>query len=93
MTVASQKGNCVGVAPQECLIVKMGNDTDWTFLYSVIEGFNYEEGHEYIVTVRTENIDPVPADASSIKYIFMEEVSKITKESENLPFGIEENLS
>lgn len=85
MVVASQQGDCVGVAPQKCLLVKTGTDTDWTFFYDQIEGFNYEEGYEYVLEVKEEKRENVPADASSLKYILVKEISKTSTTSEGLP--------
>lgn len=88
-TIASQNADCTGVAPQKCLLVKKGNATDWEYFYSNIEGFNYEPGYEYQLEVKEEKRENVPADASSIRYILVKEISKINKTSENLPPAIE----
>lgn len=87
MIVASQKGDCVGVAPQKCLFVKKDTDTNWTFFYNQIEGFNYEEGYEYVLEVKEEKVENVPADASSLKYMLVKEVSKTPATSEGLPLS------
>lgn len=85
MTVASEKRMAMGVAPMEVLLVKEGDATDWSFFYSNIEGFNYEPGYEYVLEVKKEAIEnPTPADASSIKYTLVKEVSKVEKTSENM---------
>ena len=85
ITVASEKRMAMGVAPMEVLQVKEGNAREWTFFYSDIEGFNFEEGYEYVLEVKKENLpEPVPADASSIKYTLVKEVSKTKKTSENM---------
>ena len=42
--VAPQKVECVGVAPQECLLIKEDAEDDWQFWYDSIEGFEYEPG-------------------------------------------------
>lgn len=89
-TVASRQGDCVGVAPQKCMLIKKGDAADWEFFYSSIEGFQYEPGYEYILEVREEKLDNVPVDASSIKYTLVRELSKVQKESENLPVSEEE---
>lgn len=88
MVVASQKGDCVGVVPQKCLLVKKGGDTNWTFFYNQIEGFDYEEGYEYVLEVKEEKVENVPADASSLKYILVKEVSKTPTASEGLPESV-----
>lgn len=88
MIVASQQGDCVGVAPQKCLLVKKGGDADWTFFYDQIDGFQYEEGYEYVLEVKEEKVENVPADASSLKYVLVKEVSKTPKTSEGLPESV-----
>lgn len=94
MTVASEKRMAMGVAPMEVLVVKEGADTDWSFFYTNIEGFNYEPGYEYVLEVKKEAVaEPVPADASSIKYTLVKEVSKTEKTSENMPAGIKQDLA
>lgn len=85
MTVASEKRMAMGVAPMEVLQVKEGDDTNWSFFYSNIEGFNYEPGYEYVLEVKKETLsNPIPADASAIKYILVKEISKTKKTSENM---------
>lgn len=85
MTVASEKRTAMGVGPMEVLQVKEGDATEWSFFYSNIEGFNFEEGYEYVLEVKKEKKEqPIPADASSIKYILVKEVSKTKKTSENM---------
>lgn len=87
-TIASQKADCIGVAPQECMLIKKGNSNSWQYFYSTIEGFNYEEGYEYLIHVKEEKLTNVPADASSIKYIMTKQISKTAKTSENLPQAV-----
>ena len=84
-TVASTTADCVGVAPQKCLLVKKGDAKQWTFFYSPIEGFSYEAGYEYVLSVKESKAESTPADASSIKYKLVKEVSKTAKTSDNLP--------
>lgn len=86
--IASQTADCTGVAPQKCLLVKMGDTPDWEFFYNNIEGFDYEEGYEYVLDVKEEKVENVPADASSLKYTLVKEISKTAKESENLPESV-----
>jgi len=85
LVIASEQGDCVGVTPMKCLIIKKAGQTEWEFFYNNIEGFNYEPGYEYVVEVKTEKIENPAADQSSIKYILVKEVSKDQKKSENLP--------
>lgn len=89
MTVASEKRMAMGVGPMEVLVVKEGTNPEWSFFYTNIEGFTYEPGYEYVLEVKKEPVaEPVPADASSVKYILVKEVSKTQKMSENMPEGI-----
>ncbi|RXM38438.1 hypothetical protein BOQ62_17625 [Chryseobacterium sp. CH21] len=63
----------------QCMQVKESAAADWTNFYSKIEGFTYEPGYEYVLKVKTEKIANPPADASSIKYTLIEQVSKTKK--------------
>ncbi|MGL5684091.1 MAG: DUF4377 domain-containing protein [Marinifilaceae bacterium] len=84
-TIASEQADCMGVAPQKCMLIKIGDAKDWTYFYSAIEGFTYEPGYEYVLEVKEEKVANAPADASSIKYILKKVVSKTPKKSDNLP--------
>ena len=90
-TIASETRNCEGVVPQKCLLVKKPNQANWEFFYNNIEGFDYTEGYEYIIDVKEEKRKNVPADASALRYILRKEVSKILKQSENLPQSVVNN--
>lgn len=90
MTVASEKRIAVGVAPMEVLLVKEGDASEWSFFYSEIVGFNYVPGYEYVLDVKKEQREePIPADASSIIYTLVKEVSKTQKTSENMPADVQ----
>ncbi len=90
LIVASEQGDCVGVTPMKCLLVKKEGQKDWEFFYSNIEGFNYEPGYEYELEVRVEKIENPAVDQSSLKYTLVKEMSKEKKESKDLPQIIEE---
>ena len=68
--------DCVGVGPQKCMQVKTEPDADYQYFYDQIEGFDYEEGYEYELSVQVESVENPPADASSIKYTLIEIVDK-----------------
>lgn len=85
ITVASAYVDCVGVAPQKCLLIKRAGEQNWRYWHSGIEGFDYEPGYEYVIRVRKENIENPAMDQSSIRYILVKVVSKKKKESEHLP--------
>ncbi len=78
-TIASTKVDCQGVAPQKCLQIKKNTQKEWEYFYRNIEGFNYEEGYEYVIEVSQEKIKNPPADGSSIKYKFVKLISKTKK--------------
>lgn len=79
MFIAAETKDCVGVGPMKCLQVKETESAPWQNFYSKIEGFTYEPGYEYKLIIRTEKRENVPADASSIRYILVKEVSKKKK--------------
>lgn len=87
-TIASQTASCTGEGRQQCLLVKKGDATEWEYFYSPIEGFNYEEGFEYVIEVKESKVENPPEGRSSIQYTFVKEVSKTKKNSENLPPAI-----
>ena len=74
--VAHHLSDCVGVGPMECMLVRDTPDGEWQLFYSEIEGFDYEPGYDYELRIRMEDIPDPPADASSIRYILEEVVSK-----------------
>lgn len=75
--VAPEKGDCYGVAPRKCLLVKKNKtDTEWLNFYSPIEGFDFVPGYEYVIKVKEHKIIDVPADASSVHYVLHKVVSK-----------------
>jgi heat shock protein HslJ len=74
--VAPYQVDCVGVAPQKCLLVKERPEDDWTYHYDQIEGFDYEPGYDYELRIQEDNVENPPADASSIRWTLIEVVSK-----------------
>lgn len=68
--VADHKADCVGVAPQSCLLTKPAGQTnsesDWQYRYSGIEGFDYEPHYEYTLLIKNTPVINPPADASSV---------------------------
>lgn len=77
MRVKDQRVSCTGVAPMECLEVKIGKDKDWSYFYDEIEGFDYEPGYVYKLKVeRTKRKGNLPADASVYTYKLKKMVCK-----------------
>lgn len=85
LIIASQKADCIGVAPQKCLLVKESTAQNWEYFYSSISGFSYTEGFEYEVIVSEKEVENPAQDASSIETTLIEIISKVEKTSENLP--------
>ncbi|MFD0930998.1 DUF4377 domain-containing protein [Psychroflexus salinarum] len=61
----------------------IGTD-NWTKFYSTIDGFNYQPGTIYTLSVKAEPIDNPPDDASSIKYTLLEIQSTQEVDNETL---------
>lgn len=77
MQVKEQKVPCTGVAPMECLEVKIGKEKEWTYFYDVIQGFDYEPGYVYKLKVeKTKKEGVIPADASAYSYKLKKVVGK-----------------
>jgi heat shock protein HslJ len=79
--INSAKVDCVGVAPMTCLQIQKGENIDtenWEMFYASIEGFNYEPGYIYSISVKETELaeDEVPADGSSIKFELVEVLEK-----------------
>jgi heat shock protein HslJ len=74
--VGPSQVDCTGVAPQKCLQVKEKPEDAYQLFYGTIDGFEYEEGYEYELVVRVEQVENPPADASSLQYTLMQVVSK-----------------
>ncbi|HQY91879.1 META domain-containing protein [Caldilinea sp.] len=74
--VGPEMVDCVGVGPQQCMLVKENPGDEYQFFYSRIDGFEYEPGYTYELRVLVEPVENAPADASSLKYTLIEVVSK-----------------
>ena len=68
--------DCVGVGPQKCLLVKERREDEWQLFYDGIEGFDWEPGYLYEITVQIRQVEDPPADASSLSYHLIELISK-----------------
>ncbi|EDX89492.1 DUF4377 domain-containing protein [Alcanivorax sp. VBW004] len=74
--VAPYGSACIGVGVMECLRVKHEADANWELFYNHVEGFTYEEGFQYTLRVKVENVESPPADGSSLRYTLLEVVEK-----------------
>ncbi len=76
------KQSCTGEMEGTCLLVQQDEQLctgDWSLFYDEIEGFQYEEGYVYAIKVRIEEVENPPADASALRYILVEVLSKEEK--------------
>jgi uncharacterized membrane protein len=75
--VAHHRVDCIGVGPQKCYLIKETQYEDWRFWYGEIEGFDYEDGYAYEITVVEETIDNPPADAGTLQLKLVEVLLKV----------------
>ncbi|MGK7905455.1 MAG: DUF4377 domain-containing protein [Hormoscilla sp.] len=68
--------DCMGVAPQKCMLVREEDEQEFTYFYFGIEGFDYEPGYNYKLRVRKTPIANPPMDASSIQWTLVEQLEK-----------------
>ncbi|WP_287146331.1 DUF4377 domain-containing protein [Aeromonas sp.] len=76
--INSQLVDCVGVGPMLCMQVRSDEQQAWSLFYQQIEGFQFEPGYQYQLTVSKERLNDVPADAPSLRYHLIKLVSKQT---------------
>ena len=89
LIVASEMRSCVGVVPQQCLLVKESPAEEWHYFYDTIAGFDFEPGFEYILKIlrhdRGENGEKLPQDLSRYHYQLVKVEEKRAKHSAELP--------
>lgn len=79
--VNSSRVDCTGVGNMKCLQIQESDTIkpgEWKNFSGNIEGFEYEAGYIYKISVKKENLDPatVPADASTLKYSLIKVIEK-----------------
>lgn len=91
--ISSTLVDCIGIAPQKCMLYKESLTDEWTYFYDTIDGFEYEEGYDYEIEVVVTKIENPPADSSSLHYTFVKTISKEKNPSiaQNVPNLAEEN--
>jgi hypothetical protein len=75
--VGPEKIDCVGVAPQKCLLVTTDPTAPVEAFYDPIAGFEHEDGTAYVIDVLVEPVENPPADASSLSYTLVDVVAEI----------------
>jgi hypothetical protein len=79
MRINHFKPSAVALGPTLAFMSQEGTEIgtdEWKFLYSEIEGFEYEWGYVYDLKVRKEQIENPPQDGSSVRYVLEELISK-----------------
>ncbi|AML59071.1 putative lipoprotein [Serratia rubidaea] len=74
--VNSRLMDCVGVAPMKCMQVRQTPDAEWELFYTQIEGFVFTPGYRYKLLVNVSELENVPADASSLRYVLVKQLEK-----------------
>jgi len=68
--------DCEGEGPQECMLFKESPDDEYQLFYDQINGFEFEEGFEYQLLVKSDEVENPPAGGSSIKWTLVDIVDK-----------------
>ncbi len=76
---------CYGVGAQWCMQIKTKNEKVWTFHYDQIEGFKYDWGYNYTISIDKIKVENPPQDASSEKWVLKSVIKKV-KVPENTSF-------
>ncbi len=74
--ISPKKADCTGLIQMKCLQIKFAPEENWQNLYGEIEGFEYEEGYEYVITVEKTDVQHPPDDAPSFRYVFKNLIEK-----------------
>jgi len=77
LDIAAARVPCQGFVPQECILVRRHPDTEWTFFFAPIEGFDYQPGFEYTIKVLQRPIRNPPADGSSASFHLVSILRKV----------------
>lgn len=74
--VAPERQDCMGAAPQECLLIREADQENYALFYSSIEGFEFEPGYIYQLRVRKTPRENPSADGSALRWILIEIVEQ-----------------
>jgi Domain of unknown function (DUF4377)/META domain len=87
ITIAPERTPCTGVAPMECLQVRIGSQKNWGNFYYTITGFEFAPGYTYRLLVLETKVENPPADGSSLSYSLIRMLSQKPKPIENTLLG------
>lgn len=82
--IASHVSDCIGIAPQKCLLYKESQKGKWLLLYGQIDGFTYEKGYTYELDVSITKKEKPNPDGSFLQYTLLNVVSKKKDDDVNL---------
>lgn len=83
LTIGAEKVECEGFHLQQCFLVQRGHDTNPTYFYDEIEGFDYEWGYRYDLIVSKYIISSAVADRSQYTYELIDVVSKTEEDQKD----------
>jgi hypothetical protein len=80
MRVKENKVSCSGYEGQtECYLVQQGDNIDtedWEYFYEQIQGFSYQPGFVYKLSVRKMDVENPMEDQPHVVYYLIKEISK-----------------
>ncbi len=85
--VDSKLVECSGVAKTQCMRIRDGADEPWRLFHGQIEGFSFEPGYRYRLSVEEIPVADPPADASAVRTVLREQVRKVAVEPPADPFA------
>lgn len=68
LEVAETRLPCIGIGPQECLLVRSRPTEDFGLFHDAITGFDYEPGYRWVLRVTRHRVNNPPADGSDFEY-------------------------
>lgn len=75
---------CDNTSTNECLLIKFPGKKEYEIFSDNIEGFNFEKGNVYVISVKQElKQPPIAANESIFKYVLLKIISK--KPINNIP--------
>lgn len=89
-TIASETVRCQN-SDNQCLLVKYPGNKEFEILNEPIEGFNFENGYDYVITVRQEvKSPPIQINESVFRYILVKVISKKNRHGQIVTKSTEE---
>ena len=77
VTLGPDLQSCTGMAPMKCMVVEKTSDSKFIekgLFYHSIENFAFVQGIRRSISVRVYPVENPPADASSLRFVFIRDV-------------------